>query len=551
MSDTGATRTFLDRAIASIIVLWGWRRLAVSCLAGAATALSLAPYNFLPVLFITIPVLIWLLDGAAVHRPIKRTVLAASLRTAFAIGWSFGFGYFLAGLYWIGFALLVDAEQYAWAMPLALIALPAGLALFIAIAAALAQLLWIPGYCRIAILAAAWTTTEWLRSFILTGFPWNLIGQAFTGSAELMQPAAFVGDLGLSLVVMLIAGAPATLADPGRRGGVLGRASPTLAALIALAAIWIGGSQRIAAVDPGLVPGVSVRIVQPNVDQASKWEPGNRSKTVALYLEMSDSATSPQSMGIDHVTHLIWPETSLPLLLANEPQVMAQIAALLPAQSHLIAGALRAEPPSGGPEAHFFNSVLVIDGEGRLTSSYDKRRLVPFGEFLPFQEQLEALGLRQLTGVVGGFTAGAGSGEPLRAGAVPRFASLICYEIIFSTNLFDAGPRPGWMVNVTNDAWYRDTSGPWQHLAQAQLRAVEQGLPVVRAANTGVSAIIDAYGRIEQLLGYGRRGVIDSRLPAPLEPTFFSRFTRLPVAILLALIFLVALAMKWRQQHRM
>ncbi len=548
VNKTGVARVFLDRAIAEIIVLRGWRRMLVACFAGAATALSFAPYNLLPVLFVTLPVLIWLLDGTAVHQPTQRKLSPSTARSAFAIGWSFGFGYFLAGLYWVGFAFLIDAEQYAWAMPLALVALPAGLALFIALATMLARVLWAPGYRRVIILATAWTASEWLRSVILTGFPWNLIGQSLTGSEELMQPAAYVGDLGLSLMVVLIAGAPATLADLHRRSGVM-RGAPTLAAILVLALVWYGGAQRIAAIDPGTVPGVSMRIVQPNVDQSSKWEPVNRSKTVALYLEMSDSATSPQSMGIGQVTHLIWPETSLPLLLANEPQVLAQIAALLPAQSHLIAGALRAEPASGGPDARFFNSVLVIDGDGRLTSIYDKRQLVPFGEFLPFQEQLEKLGVTQLTGVVGGFTAGTGSGEPLQAGTVPRFAALICYEIIFSTSLFKAESHPGWLVNVTNDAWYGDTSGPWQHLAQTQLRAVEQGLPVMRAANSGVSAVIDSYGRVRQSLQYGQRGVIDSSLPAPLEPTFYSRYGRLPLAILLSLLLLAMISMNMLHQH--
>ena len=528
-------RAALDRAIAGIIVLWGWRRLAVAFVAGALSALALAPFFILPLLFVTLPVLVWLLDGAAVRLTAGSGARLAIARTAFAIGWWFGFGYFLAGLYWVGFALLVDAERYAWAMPLALFALPAGLALFPALAAAVARLLWSGGYRRVIVLAAAWTAAEWLRSVVLTGFPWNLIGQSLAVSDPLIQPAAYTGDLGLSVIVFLIAGAPATLADPARRDSVPRRWLPTLVSVVALAAIWFAGGQRIAAVPPGVVPGVSLRIVQANVDQAAKWDPKSRSQTVALYLEMSDSATSPQSMGMGHVTHLVWPETALPVLLANEPRVIAQIAALLPERSHLITGALRAEPAGGGAGARFFNSVMVIDDAGSITSVYDKRRLVPFGEFLPFQDRLEALGILQLTGVVGGFTAGAGPREPMRAGAVPRFAPLICYEIVFA-DLFAHDARPGWLVNVTNDAWFGDTSGPWQHLVQARLRAVEQGLPVVRAANSGISAVIDPYGRVTSLLPYGRRGVLDASLPAPLEPTVYAGLGRLPVLLFLVIV---------------
>jgi apolipoprotein N-acyltransferase len=550
LTATRATRTVFDRAAAAVVVLWGWRRLTLAGLAGAASALALAPLHLLAVLFITLPVLVWLVDGTAARGPGGQRTAWPAVREAFFVGWSFGFGYFLAGLYWVGFALLVDAEQYAWALPLAVVALPAGLALFVALACALARLAWGGGYRRVVALAAAWTACEWLRSEILTGFPWNLIGQTLAGSDALIQPAAYVGDLGMSALVMLTAAAPATLTDRSRERTFLSRTLPSWLALLVLAGLWIAGAERARGGDEGTVPGVALRIVQPNIDQSAKWDPANRSPSIALYLELSDSATSPDRMGISEVTHLIWPETALPVLLTNEPQILAQIAALLPDQSHLVTGALRAEPASAGPDARYYNSVVVIDGKGRVSSLYDKRRLVPFGEFLPFQSWLERLAITQLTGVVGGFTAGGRGHGLMPAGAVPRFAPLICYEIVFTGDLFADGARPGWIVNVTNDAWFGNTSGPWQHLAQARLRAVEQGLPVIRAANTGISAVIDARGRIRHILGSGRRGVIDASLPAPIEPTFYATFGRLTVALVLVLAALWILLAKILEDRR-
>lgn len=522
-----------DRVIAAITVLWGWRRLLVALIAGATSALALAPIFFVPILFITFPVFVWLLDGVVEPGPGKKR-LGVHIQ-AFGIGWAFGFGYFLAGLYWIGFAFLVDADDYAWMLPFVAAAMPCGLALFTGLAAVIARLPGARGYGRCLVLAASWTAFESARGSIFTGFAWNRLGQALAGSDELIQGAAFAGDLGLTFGLIAVATTPATMADregPSRRwrAGVIG--------LAVIAVAWIGGYFRLSMSQALSVDGVHIRIVQPAVAQAEKWRPENRSSIVGDFLELSDSATSPQTMGVEGVTHLIWPETALPLLLEQEPHVVAAIAALLPEGTSLLTGGVTTQTrPEGGRQ--FFNSVLAIDSEGRIRSKYHKRRLVPFGEFLPFQATLERWGLAQLTRLPGGFSAGDG-GRVMSIGSGPPFAPLICYEIIFSGDVVESGEekRPEWILNLTNDAWFGNSSGPHQHLAQARLRAVEEGVAVIRAANTGISAVIGPRGRIFERLELNQQGVLDSFLPQSIESTPYSKYGNLPTFLVMLLVIL-------------
>ncbi len=526
--------------IAAITVSWGWRRLLVACLAGSILALALAPIFFLPALFVSFPILVWLLDGVTEPGPGDRRL--GIYIQAFGIGWAFGFGYFLAGLYWVGFAFLVDAADFAWMLPFVAVALPGGLAIFIGlatvIARALAGLDGSRGAGRCLVLAASWTAIEAARGTILTGFAWNRVGQAMAGSDALLQGAAFVGDLGLTFFLVAIASAPATLAD--REGHLRGWRSSAVA-LVALGALWVAGDYRLSQAKNDNVEGVRLRIVQPSISQKEKWVPANRSRIIADYLELSDAATSPQSMGIEGVTYLVWPETALPLLLQSEPGVIAAIAALLPADTILLTGGVRTAPrPGGGRDV--FNSVLAFDGEGRLLDQYDKQRLVPFGEYLPFQDVLERWGIGQLTRLPGGFSAGTGK-RVMNLGGGPAFAPLICYEIIFSGNVAPAEGEqtPSWILNLTNDAWFGDSAGPYQHLAQARFRAVEEGIPVIRAANTGISVVVDPFGRIVDQIELNQRGVLDANLPKSIDETIYRKIRNYPTIMLIFVIFIARL----------
>ena len=511
--------------------LRGWRRALAAFLAGGLSVAALAPVQIFAVLFVSLPVLIWLLDG--VDDPAVNP--RGTIKQAALIGGLFGFGYFLAGLYWVGFAFFVDAATFGWLAPLAVIGLPAGLALFPAIAAAVARLYWPPGYRRIISFAIVWTIVEWLRGHILTGFPWNMLGDAFAASDAWLQAGALVGPYGLGFMAVLIFASPATLDSRTAVPSPPWRAP--LAALLALCLLWLGGALRLAQADPGTVEGVSLRLVQPNVAQKDKWRSENRTAVLGQYLRMSATGTPESRRGLDQTTHLIWPESALPFLLAREPLVLAAISRMLPRGVTLITGAQRGEPdPESASDRleRFYNSLYLIDEEGRILATYDKTHLTPFGEYLPMQGFLEWIGLKQLTRLKGGFQTGSGV-RVLDVPRAPAAVPLICYEIIFPGTFTSLPGRPGWIVNVTNDAWFGASSGPYQHFLQARQRAIEQGLPVVRAAGTGISGVIDAYGGVRASIGLNQSGVLDAALPRAIGAPLYARLGDGIVALMLVI----------------
>jgi apolipoprotein N-acyltransferase len=253
------------------------------------------------------------------------------------------------------------------------------------------------------------------------------------------------------------------------------------------------------------------------------------------YLTLSDHAASADRSGVKDVTHLFWPESAFPFILAREPTALAQIAALLPPGVTLVTGAVRmVDALPGDAGRQFFNAIQVVGDDGTILDSSDKVHLVPFGEYLPLSGLLTSLGLRQFVHTPGGFESGSVR-KLLSVPGLPPVAPLICYEAIFPGEVVAPGPRPGVLVNVTNDAWFGITPGPHQHFAQARLRAVEEGIPLVRAANNGISAVVDPFGRIVSSLGLGEVGVVDATLPRSIGPTFYSRWQDIPLATLLGL----------------
>jgi len=507
-----------------IVLAWGWRRRLIAFFSGALSALAMAPFNLWPVLAITFPVFVWLLDGAGAGRD--------GLRTAFFTGWWFGFGYFLAGLYWIGMAFLVDAEQFAWLLPFAVIGLPMLLAIYTGLGALIARYLWSVGPARIFALALGLSISEWLRGHLISGFPWNAFGYALGDISFFSQSAAYVGLWGLTLIAVAIFASPGTLIDKhGKR-----MLPPALAALT-LAALAGFGFYRLSATETEFFPSAQLRIMQPNLTQDERFRTSAKNEIMDRYVSISDRATSPQIQGVKDVTHLFWPESAFPFFLEREADMLARIAKLITPGTILVTGAARAEEAKAGEkEPRYYNSIRVIGADGSIIATYDKVHLVPFGEYLPFQDFLESLGLQQLTKQRGGFSAGPAL-RTLNIPGLPPAAPLICYEAIFPGAVIPQGPRPAWMLNVSNDAWFGMTPGPYQHLAQARLRAVEEGLPLVRATNNGISAIIDPLGRILKSIPLGQEGVLDSKLPMPIEPTFYAKYRDAP-ALLLAICFL-------------
>jgi apolipoprotein N-acyltransferase len=519
-----------------IILADGWTRRAIAFASGAIGALAMAPVNFAPALFITFCAAVWLLDGSA--RSNDGGTRFASAAAAAGAGWWLGFGYFLAGLWWLGAALLVEADQFAWALPLAVLGVPAGLAIFTSLGFALARMLWSPGPMRVFALAAGLGASEWLRGHALTGFPWNDFGMAFSAIPALAQGAALVGLYGLDLVAIIVFAAPATLAHSRSSGRARLPLNPAVvAALAVICFLAIYGGFRLIANKTEYVDGVRLRLMQPNLPQDAKFKPESGPEILRRYLALSDQATAPDRAGVSDITHLIWPESAFPFVLSREPQALASIARALHGKI-LITGAARAEEAEGDARhSKIFNSIEVVQGN-RIVAFYDKAHLVPFGEYLPLAEILNPLGVSHL--VPGVWDVGGGP-RRLTAPGLPSIAPLICYEVIFPGEATaKEGDRPGLILNVTNDGWFGKTSGPYQHMAQARLRAIEEGLPLVRVANTGVSAIVDSFGRVMNELPLGVEGVIDGRLPRHAAPTLFSRF---PLSTFLTLwIFLLAFA---------
>jgi apolipoprotein N-acyltransferase len=527
----------LTRLAQTIVLVRGWRRILIAFLAGASSTLALPPTDAWPVPFVTFPILVWLIDGAAGGR--LGGVLAAA-----STGWWFGFGYLLAGLYWIGHAFLVDAKTFGWLLPLAVVALPAAMAVYTALGLALARAIWPRGSARVLALAIALTLTEWLRGHLFSGFPWNAYGYTLVTPLWLAQGASLVGLWGLTFLAVAVYASPAVLADD-RAVTRHPWLAPTLSAIV-IAALAVYGALRLAETPTSYVEGVRLRIMQPNLQQDDKFNYSRKQEVMSRYLALSERASAAHPAGLGGVTHLIWPESAFPFFLTREADARAQIAALLPQGTVLITGAVR--PPDAAPGAavtRAHNSIYVIDHDGAILSVYDKVHLVPFGEYLPFQPLLERIGLMQLTKVIGGFIAGEHRRDQHVPGA-PDFLPLICYEIIFPSDavprreqpgwLYDHvgryvywpfvagnGERPGWLLNLTNDGWFGASAGPYQHFQQARVRAIEEGLPLVRAANTGISAVVDPLGRVIAALPLGAEGVLDARLPQPIAPTLYAR----------------------------
>lgn len=515
--------------------LSGWRRALTALSAGVLSVLAFAPWHLPVVLFATLPVLVWLIDGAR------------SYRDAAIAGWWYGFGFFLLNLFWIGEAFLVEADKFAWMLPFAVTLLPAGLAFFWAGAAALAKRFWGVGFARVLVLATVLTATEWLRGHILTGLPWNVLGYALTWPVTWMQGAALVGVYALSLPAVLIFAAPLVMiADAGRLTAA-SLAKGVLAAALPLAALTAYGSWRLSLPSGADVEGVKLRLVQPSVPQREKWMGSKQAEIFALHRDLTVRGADGVRDGAAGITHVIWPEAAMPFLPLEHPEALRAIADSLPPETVLISGALRRENgPSG--EQRGFNSIMAFTSEGGLAAVYDKVHLVPFGEYLPMQPVLSALGLTKLTHGLGAFDAGPWPRPRFEVPGLPQAGGLICYEVLFPGEVVEDAHRPALLVNVTNDGWFGDTSGPRQHFHQARVRAVEEGLPIVRVANNGISAVIDGLGRVRTSIDLNVRGVADSGLPSALPATPFGRMRH--TAIVLTLLISLCLLLAARRRAR-
>jgi apolipoprotein N-acyltransferase len=508
--------------------------------AGLAAGLAHPPFAILPGL------LGYALILALVDRDTPRP-----LRSAFLRGWLAGVGYFSIGVWWVVEPFMVDAKTQGWMAPFALLLMAAGLALFWGLAALAYKALKPRGFARVLVFAGCLAGFEWLRGHVLTGFPWDLPGEAWRAGSAPSQAASVVGAYGLSWITVALAAAPAVLFDAVDRRA---RALAAAVALAAFAGLYGFGFARLAQGAQTQASAPLVRVVQANIDQKEKWRPENLDLIFETYVGLTRRPGPTPDI-------IVWPEGALPavvddLLAPGSPYGPRLVAALSPGQT-LLMGANRAElGPTGQPR--YFNSLLALrreDGGLRVTGVYDKHRLVPFGEFMPLASLATKVGFRSLVHMPDDFTAGPPS-RPLTPAGVPPLQPLICYEALFPGLTREGatreGVRPAWMLNVSNDAWFGATSGPLQHLNIASYRAIEEGLPIIRATPTGVSAVIDAYGRIEPgaRLGLGAFGVIDRRLPPALPPTPYSRHGDLAFLVMLLASALAAAAHRVRRPWR-
>jgi apolipoprotein N-acyltransferase len=524
----------------------GWRRYAAAFVYGALAGLAFPPFNAVPLLWLSFPALVFLLQGISkadvmpakagipfsVSLPDKKIngtpAFAGVTVRAFAVGWSFSFGLLVVSLYWIAGALFVDIKQFWWAVPLAVAGLPAVFAVYYGVAALIAKLWGLERLDGLLVLALAWFLADYGRGHLMTGFPWDVTGYVWGDVLPVMQIASVIGIYGLTLLTLVLAVLPA-------RKSALALLAAVMMLFVAIAG-W--GAWRLSQASNEIVPDVRLRLVQPNVSQANKWRAEKRESQFQQLLENSFAPSS------NPPTAIIWPETATGFYLAEDPEHLKAIAARMTLGQSVITGVVYRGINANGTLS-FYNSLIAIDDQARITAGYDKFHLVPFGEYMPFRSILPI----HAVAAISDFTPGEGP-KTLRVAGLLPFSPLVCYEAIFPDEVID-GDDPQFMLNVTNDAWYEHTTGPAQHFIIARTRAVEEGMPLVRVANKGVTAVVDAYGRIAARASFDKAEFVDSNLPRALQEfTLFRRFHDWPLWALCGLLLALAGLLRVRARKR-
>lgn len=456
--------------------------------------------------------------------------LCSNKKQSFWLGWWLGWGYFTGGLYWISFALLTDFKNFGWMMPFAIFGISAVLAFYTAIISMLTFMLPFKSVSRVLIFAVLWVVFEMLRGILFTGFPWNLIGYIWTFSDSMLQLTSITGIWGLSFVTVIAFAMPFTLF---KKGGI--KASAICAVMLAV--IWAGGYYRLSNGKTEMVDNVKLRIVQANIAQDNKWDINLRNQIVRKYLAMT------KSEGFDAVTHVVWPESALPFFMEPDSELVAAIKEVVPKNGAVITGSMHVQQGGYGFIEKIWNSLHVIDDKGDIIAVYDKHHLVPFGEYVPLRGILP---VEKITHGHSDFSEGTGVAT-LSIPNFPKFSPLICYEAIFPGAVIDKNNMPEAMINVTNDAWYGKSSGPYQHFEMVRVRAAEHGIPLIRSANTGISAVIDPYGRIVAETELGEDAVLDSPLPKNLiNPTIYDMLGDFVISLFMVLACILAVFIQKR-----
>ena len=485
---------------------------------------ALPPYYVLPLLFVSFSGLTFLLNRTETKKQAAHS------------GFWFGFGFFSIGLLWVCNALLIEGMGFEALAPLPPLGFGAWGGLFPMTACVIA-VCFPRGIRRLIAFAAMWGVMEWVRSWLFTGFPWNPIGSVWAKWPSMIQTASVWGTFGLSVITVLIVGLPGLIIDFGRK-----TYWPVWTPLVMVSALALFGAQRLKTAPEAsdTVSGVKIRLVQPNIPQGQKWSRDEAEQNLMKLVHLS------RSEGAEKVSHIIWPETATQFLLAEDAFARGMVVSALTPSAILLAGSLRAERNETGRVVRLYNSIVALNDLGIPIGSYDKSHLVPFGEYVPLADFFPFI--RKVTPVPMDFSVGRG----VKTTVIPRTlpaGMLVCYEVIFPGRVADKKARPYWLVNVTNDGWYGISAGPHQHFVSARMRAVEEGLPLARSANTGISGMIDAYGRVVVSLALGTQGVADAGLPRRTEkPTVFGTYGNV-VPLALCLLLLIA-AFPFRKGER-
>ncbi len=503
-----------------------WKKALIAFVAGALLAATLAPVHAIFLLPFCLSILLVLEQNS----PNKKQ--------SFFIGWWFGFGYFVAGLYWIGVAFTIDAGAHAALIPIPTLILPACLAIFTGLSTLSLHLLKVHGLAKIFVFAAVWTLLEYIRGILFTGFPWNLLGYAWGDVLAVLQWTAFIGIYGLTLISVFIASMPALLAEKGlsiRQKNYL-----ILADCLLLIVIVAVGVFRLQEEPTGNIANSELRIVQPNNNQADKW----KSETRFTHVQRLESFSKSKE---GNYKYLIWPETAVPFFITTDERISGYLQRLVPKGGALITGAPRKDPNA----RKYWNSVQALLDDGSIGGIYDKRHLLPYGEYLPLRGFLKSSGLSKLIPALDNMSDFSfpepDASDVMTLPNLPAFRTLICYEVTFPWEV-NSGGEFDWILNVTNDAWFGHTSGPYQHFVISKIRAIEQGVSLIRSANKGVSAVIDGYGRVLHEMKPTQSGIIDSQIPQPLKNrTLYSRIGELLPLVLCVIFLAIGLLIRKKQ----
>ena len=464
---------------------------------GGVASLSFAPLHLF---FLLVPCFFGLL-----------TLIENKLtKQGLCLGWMFGFGHFAVGLYWIHFAF--ETANLTYFGPLAVVGLAGLLAVFPGLVCALTVLWSCHRFSTVWLFSSLWVLMEWLRSYILTGFPWNLIG--YTWTTSILQSTAWIGIYGLSLITVLAA------------TSLYSRSfKMVLSFALLIAGLWGAGQYRLSHAPFLEHKDINIRLVQASIPQQLKWLPQERVKNLLLYLNLSHLESKLPLRAI------IWPEAAVTIPLNQDLSLGEPLKKVIPKQGVLITGGIRVIYASNDVPV-VFNCLYMLNDQEKIIDSYDKYHLAPFGEYMPFKQ---LIGIEKLTHGSLDYQAGP-KPRVLSSSYLPPFQPLICYEGIFPQLVLGDKLRAQWLLSLTNDTWFGQSFGPHQHLAIVSVRAIEHGMPLVRVANNGISAVIDSYGRILHQLGLNQVGHIDFTLPqALLEPTFYSQWREIPFIIMVVL----------------